>query len=350
MKIFFNKRLAAAKKVVPEPPQPKLKLKVSAPEPAPKIMLRMGVKESPAETPIQTPSPIISSTNVPQSGITVRGTALAGASTGTPSLVHIDRGRSISRSVASPTLSVSAPVKSEGRPSPSILPSATVQTTSVQNGTTIQVNGSVMPSPARISPGVPTNGALLNGISTAGHGYGQPSPYHVPPTPSLDSKWRPPGKGKSPSFRRHVSRLIIGVDASDAMITNLQLSTHPGLHLTRHFKMNLPASATMAQQSITINFPSTHYYLQIKPSIAPSLMERQHKLFVTSGTQRLVPMPQVPGQPIDHINPLFEARLLPGVNRIEVELIAALPKGAPKPPSGPDVELEKITIFANLLR
>lgn len=114
--------------------------------------------------------------------------------------------------------------------------------------------------------------------------------------------------------------------------------------------MDLPPSPAMAQQSITINLPHTHYYLQIKPTISAAMMERQHKLFVTSGTHRLVAMPQVPGQPLDHRNPLFEARLLPGVNRIELELIAALPRGAPKPLNGQDVELEKITIFANLLR
>lgn len=143
---------------------------------------------------------------------------------------------------------------------------------------------------------------------------------------------------------------LTGIDASNAMITNLQISTHPGLHLTRHFNLNVPASSTVAQQSVTINLPSTHYYLQLKPSIAPTLMERQYKLFVTSGSQRLIAMPQIPGQPIDHVRPLFEARLLPGVNRIEVELIAALPKGVAKPPDGQDMELEKITVFANLLR
>lgn len=106
----------------------------------------------------------------------------------------------------------------------------------------------------------------------------------------------------------------------------------------------------MAQQSITINLPSTHYYLQIKPTIAQSLLQRQHKLFVTSGSQRLHAVPLIPGHAVDPTNPLFEARLLPGVNRIEIELIAALPKGAPKGPSGQDMELEKVTVFANLMR
>lgn len=104
----------------------------------------------------------------------------------------------------------------------------------------------------------------------------------------------------------------------------------------------------MTQQSVTVNLPSTHYYLQIKPTIATSLLERQYKLFVTS-VNRLHAMPTIPGHPIDQRNPLFEARLVPGVNRIEVELIAALPKGA-KPINGQDFELEKITVFANLMK
>jgi hypothetical protein len=134
------------------------------------------------------------------------------------------------------------------------------------------------------------------------------------------------------------------------MITNLSLATHPGLNISKHFRMDLPPSPTMAQQSVTINLPSTHYYLQLKPTIAASLLERQYKLFVTSGIQRLHAMPTIPGHSIDPRHPLFEARLLPGVNRIEIELIAALPKGVPKPANGLDGEVEKIIVFANLMR
>lgn len=134
------------------------------------------------------------------------------------------------------------------------------------------------------------------------------------------------------------------------MITNLNLSTHPGLNITRHFRMDLPPSPAMAQQSITINLPHSHYYIQIKPTIAPALLDRQYRLFVTAGTQRLHSMPLVPGHSVDQRRPLFEARLHPGVNRIELELIAALPKGAGKATNGQDVELEKITVFANLLK
>lgn len=41
---------------------------------------------------------------------------------------------------------------------------------------------------------------------------------------------------------------------------------------------------------------------------------------------------------------------MPGVNRIEVEMIAGSPRGAPKTGPGQDIELEKITVFVNLLR
>src|SRR5690349_12529304 len=109
------------------------------------------------------------------------------------------------------------------------------------------------------------------------------------------------------------------------MITNLSIATHPRLNVSRHFHMDLPPSATLTQQSITINLPSTHYYLQIKPTIAQALLERQYKIFVTSGVTRLHAIPLIPNHGVDPRQPLFEARLLPGVNKIEVELIAALP-------------------------
>lgn len=105
----------------------------------------------------------------------------------------------------------------------------------------------------------------------------------------------------------------------------------------------------MAQQSVTINLPHTHYYLQIRPTFAAPLLQRYHKLFATSGSQRLHNISAAPGQAPDPQHPLFEARLLPGVNRIEIELIAALPKGT-KGAGGQEVELEKISIFANLLK
>ena len=41
---------------------------------------------------------------------------------------------------------------------------------------------------------------------------------------------------------------------------------------------------------------------------------------------------------------------MPGLNRIEVEMIAGPPRGVPKVGAGQDIELEKITVFVNILR
>lgn len=65
--------------------------------------------------------------------------------------------------------------------------------------------------------------------------------------------------------------------------------------------------------------------------------------------QRLVPLPQKPDES-DPRKPLYETRILPGVNRIEIEIVAGMTRGAPKVGSGPDLEMEKMTVFANLAK
>jgi hypothetical protein len=200
-------------------------------------------------------------------------------------------------------------------------------------------NGTSMPPPV----GTPTQAPFLP-ATPAAHQH-----TYQAPNPEFESKWRPAGKGsclQQCSFPG--ANKISGV--ADAMFTNLTLATHPGLNIHRHFRLDLPPSATMTHQSVTINLPSSHFFLQIKPTISSALLPRQHKVFVTSGFQRLSAMPNTPGQPVDQSNPLFEARLKTGVNRIEIEIVAALPKGAPKPANGQDMEMEKITVYANLLQ
>ena len=65
--------------------------------------------------------------------------------------------------------------------------------------------------------------------------------------------------------------------------------------------------------------------------------------------QRMSPIPQKPEE-TDPRRPLYEIRIIPGVNRIEIEIVAGPSRGAPKVGSGPDVEMEKITVFANLAK
>lgn len=60
-------------------------------------------------------------------------------------------------------------------------------------------------------------------------------------------------------------------------------------------------------------------------------------------------MPQRPEE-TDPKRPLYEARVIPGVNRIEVEVVAGPPRGAHKVGSGQEIEIEKTTVFANILK
>lgn len=163
-----------------------------------------------------------------------------------------------------------------------------------------------------------------------------------------DARLRQPGKGELFSELLWMRFLMLS-DASDALITKLTVSTHPGLKLDQHFHLEIGPSATFTQQSATINLPSTHFFLRLCPTLAPSLTQRPSKVFVTAGMQRLNQVPQRPEE-TDLRKPLYETRILPGVNRIEIEIVAGLSRGAPKTGTGPDLEIEKIILFANLAK
>lgn len=201
---------------------------------------------------------------------------------------------------------------------------------------------SAMPPPSSTTPRLSSGSPLPQTQHLTNH-----APQH-PTTNAFDSKWRQPGKGRLVS-RRPLDVALTAADASDALISNLSISTHPGLKITHHFHLDVAPSPTQSQQSITVNLPSTHYYLRIIPTIAHNLSHRQSKLFVTANLQRLNPIPQRPEE-ADSRRPLYETRVSPGVNRIEVEMIAGPARGAPKLGSGQEIELEKITVFANVLR
>jgi len=73
-------------------------------------------------------------------------------------------------------------------------------------------------------------------------------------------------------------------------------------------------------------------------------MHRPSKTFVTCNHHRQQALPQ---RDLDQMRPLYEHALTPGINTIEVEVIAGLPRGAPKTGSGPEVEIEKIALFVH---
>ena len=83
--------------------------------------------------------------------------------------------------------------------------------------------------------------------------------------------------------------------------------------------------------------------------MSATIANRQSKMFVTASGQRLNPLPPIPNYS-DPNKPMYDVRPMPGLNRIELEMIAGPLRGTPKIGNGPDVDLEKISLFVNLLR
>jgi chromatin structure-remodeling complex subunit RSC4 len=127
----------------------------------------------------------------------------------------------------------------------------------------------------------------------------------------------------------------------------VSITSHPSLPGASQYHLDILPSSTLVHQSVTITLPAALFVLQIVPTVTPSIVSRASKIFVTAGMQRLNPMPQ-PQSQADSRRPLFEMKLSPGVNRIEVEIIAGPMRGAPKVGQGHDVDQEKVTIFAFL--
>jgi len=124
------------------------------------------------------------------------------------------------------------------------------------------------------------------------------------------------------------------------------VSTHPALKVERRFHIDVPPSPRLTQQSITINLPSDHYYLRIIPTFSQHALSRPHKYLVNLGPTRLTQGKDDAGQIV------YDTRILPGVNKIEIEMIVGVARGVPKVAAvGQDIyEFERVTIFAHLMR
>lgn len=124
--------------------------------------------------------------------------------------------------------------------------------------------------------------------------------------------------------------------------------------MDKRFIFELPAHPKLAQQSVTIMVPSNQDRLQIIPILPPlEQQQRQYRLFVMLNGNplgRSAPIP-IPSDDLQlTANTLvFDASLRPGINWIEVHVIAALPKDQ-RLPNGADCELEKILLVTHLLR
>lgn len=339
---YFHTRLAEAKRTVQEPPQPRVKLRMPAKSPEPsKITLKFGGQKPSGPVAMSVDNEALKR----QQDLVRAG---ANGHTGTTlSQPH----------KTSPGLhSVSGPARLPQERSGSTehpMNGLKVEATHGQSPalSVIQMNGANearqspsaanlhMPPPMNLSSRLPSGSPHPQSLANVA---GPTS--HTVATP-FNTRFRQPDKGGHcrPSCYRN---LLNVVDTSDALINNLNIATHHGLNVTDHFSLNIPASATRTQQSVALTLPFTHYFLRITPTVSSSLMHRPSKTVVSCGTTRLHQIPQT-GEP-DIRRPIYETRVVPGVNTIEVEVIAGPPRGAPKVGSGQEIEFEKFTVFVHL--
>ncbi|CAD6589031.1 MAG: hypothetical protein ASARMPREDX12_003568 [Alectoria sarmentosa] len=313
---YFHTRLAEAKRSVAEPPQPKVKLRmpVKSPEP-PKITLKFGGQKATGSASMSVDNESLKrQQELVRAG--ANGYAPGKGSIPNPALNRLSHERSGSSEHA--TNGMKTETVQGQSPALNAIPNATSDARQSPSALNLQ-----MPPPVHLSSRVPS-----------GSPHPQVAPNGVAPTSQVSNT----------PFNSRLRQLGKGV--SDALIANLNVATHPGLNIKDHLSLDIPASLTHTQQSRTITVPCTHFFLRIAPTVSSSLMHRPSKTIVSCGNNRLEPTRQT-GEP-DPRRPIYETRLVPGVNSIEVEIIAGPPRGAPKVGSGQDIEFEKITVFVHL--
>ncbi|KAI4834231.1 Bromodomain-containing protein [Aureobasidium sp. EXF-8845] len=308
---MFNERLATAKKQVNEPVQPKIKLNA----PRPKTILHLGAKASPA--------PKGASADENTNGTPVASHTRPGSSVG-PSRSNSQVPTTVkatSATTSSPSATTAA-VKTEKAvaASPSL---ATVRPQSIAP----DVKQSPRPGTANSMPPPPSVRAIS----------GSPHPSMLPHVPHVPQYIPPP-----PTF---VDKYTRSKPVSEALLPSLAITTHPQLNIQKPFHIDVPASKQFTQQSLTMTIPSAHYYVSIIPNISQRLLiQRQYKLFVTVNGARLMGTTRdfMVGGVADR-KQVYDTALSPGVNRIEVEVVAVSGRtGA--------LEVEKLMVFANLLK
>ncbi|KAF2682770.1 hypothetical protein K458DRAFT_341608 [Lentithecium fluviatile CBS 122367] len=384
---MFKQRLAEAKAHVDEPPQPKLKLNMSAaapsPAPAPKQQLKLKLRQSPVSDP-NTPGARSSATP----GVIVDNEALLrqqrhvlesmnGSRSSRPSSSGKPQTPSASVNPFSGTRGAAASIppppaaqtKTTGSPpapngikndaqSPSlnaIRPASNAsdnqsQRVSVPARTPQPVMAPPQPHSRPASGSPHPNGPASQQMGTHTTQHHPPPNYYVPPhTPQFDH------------FRKVPLKSI-----NEALIPKIALNTHPALSLPRPWSMVIPANKQKTSHSVTLLLQPSHSYLQIVPHVPIALTNRLYRLFVTVNGNKTFEVNRMPvtagingtattpgyesgkkkGEPV------YEAKLMVGVNRMEVEIIAERDrKGKPESNNQKDqVETEKCTIFLHLLR
>jgi hypothetical protein len=347
---MFQELLKEAKQNVPEPPQPKIKLKLPQVAETPghpkKITIHVGGKNSVAGSPAPATGQS-GEVEAPRNETPVSRNPFGGASSAGTSvnLSQLEKARSMSTSAGPPSPSVTGVAKNEDTAQPVTIARPQPTPTTFQHFVPVPMNPS---------------GLMPNGNTPQ---YQQPPPplvqVQVPPPPPPPPKRSATDILEAQKYRPHpISKLSHAALAAtlltdlsgetEALMPRLVITTHPSLQIENKFFMTFPASATEYQQEIVVNAPSSHFRLQLKPQVASFLEaeQREWKLNVMHETTRLYPSSvsfDKRGEPV------FDATLRYGINRLEVNIVAALPRGM-KAPNGLNMEMERFVVHFNLLR
>ncbi|KAJ8115070.1 hypothetical protein OPT61_g3186 [Boeremia exigua] len=372
----FKEKLAAMKAKVDEPPQPKLKLNMSgaAPSPAPKPNLKLKLRQSPvsgSNTPTTrdsaTPGVIVDnealqrqqrhvndsmggrrSRPVDKAATPVASNPFSGARGSSTTVAPMLAAQT--RTAGSPTANgvkqdVQSPALSAIRPGSNAPES---QHFSVPAQTPVQI----MAPPQTLSR-PPSGSPHPNGLYSQQNG--MPNTGFQPPTPYV-----PPSIPRTDVFRKTPLKRL-----TEALIPSLTLNTHPALNLPHPWTVTIPASKTKTHHSATLNLSPTHSYLQITPKVPIALTGRLYRLFVLVNGNKTFEVNRVPvtagingggeGAGLEggkkKGEPVFEAKLVGGVNRIEVEVVAEKVSKEGEAASNKEaVEIEKYTVFLHLTR
>ncbi|CAM1504446.1 Fc.00g020370.m01.CDS01 [Cosmosporella sp. VM-42] len=303
---FVKKELKKAQTAAPEPPQPKIKLKVgptgeSTPT-AKKITIHVGGgRGGSVDSPVPQKS---QSTEGPANGPVPNGSTPAG----TPAQLQVEKARSVSVVAPSPSpIPTTLKAEESSVPSPAALP----RPPSVSSG---------QATPGAVKPPVPTVPAQPVQHNPLANGYME------------QKRFRGAGKG-----------------ADDALISRVRVFPMPSSSQPHYTPLAtvLPNPKEM-QTSATINISPSQSRVFIVPHVSGHLRDRQYSLWTMVNKQPIKPTGhQIPGQlPYERC---FEYIFHPGINVVETHLIAAVPRSE-RTPGGPEVELEVFTIFVNVLR
>ncbi|KAF7189349.1 Protein polybromo-1 [Pseudocercospora fuligena] len=314
---YFKSRLAEAKEKVEEPASTRLKL--GGPKPPQKTGITLNLSQHRAS---------------PTPGVSVDNEALA------RQRAMVQAGANGQQAQQRPTPTVNG-VKPSPQPTATDAPRppSSAQLPTPPGGVKNEKMSTMSPAPQQALSAQP----LTNGM--------MPPPLMRPPSGSPfpggmaahapSYHYAPPHALPMTALRKY--------PASQALLPVVKLSTHPQLrNITTPYSLDITPHATLSHQSTTITLPSTHYYMSIAPTISRELaMGRAYKLFVSVNGTRLTQRDTQFHADTGKRTHVYEGSLAQGVNRIEIECAAAK---IGENGDGKGLDVEKVTVFANLLR